>query len=144
MRNDLPVLEDSIRKAASTIRQIKEEIDLGEIAQLLGGDIKSKSDFLANPVVLKENKLYPIPNYGSAMTPFMSYFPYGSEAHCLSLFSAQVWIRGLTYKRYQLYFGRLLTFLTVGILQGLVAVLGNIFILHCYVVNKVWFVLLEC
>lgn len=59
----------------------------------------------------------------------------------MSLFSAQVWIRGANVQRYQLYFGRLLTFLTVGILQGLVAVLGNIFILHCYVVNKVWFVL---
>lgn len=104
MRNDLPVLEDSIRKAASTIRQIKEEIDLGEIAQLLGGDIKSKSDFLANPVVLKENKLYPIPNYGSAMTPFMSYFPYGSEAHCLSLFSAQVWIRGANVQKISIVF----------------------------------------
>ncbi|MEK3946691.1 YhgE/Pip domain-containing protein [Paenibacillus sp. FSL H3-0310] len=142
VRNDLPVLEDSIRKAASTIRQIKEEIDLGEIAQLLGGDIKSKSDFLANPVVLKENKLYPIPNYGSAMTPFyvvLSLWVGGTLL--VSLLRTGVDTGGLTYKRYQLYFGRLLTFLTVGILQGLVAVLGNIFILHCYVVNKVWFVL---
>lgn len=31
--------------------------------------------------------------------------------------------------------------MTVGILQALVAVLGNLFILHCYVADKVWFVL---
>ncbi|MEK5439702.1 MULTISPECIES: YhgE/Pip domain-containing protein [Paenibacillus] len=142
VRNDLPILEDSIRKAAATIRQIKDEVDLGEIAELLGGDIKSKSDFLANPVVLKENKLYPIPNYGSAMTPFyvvLSLWVGGTLL--ISLLRTGVDTEGIVYKRYQLYFGRLLTFLTVGILQALVAVLGNIFILKCYVVDKVWFVL---
>lgn len=142
VRNDLPILEDSIRKAAATIRQIKDEVDLGEIAELIGGDIKSKSDFLANPVVLKENKLYPIPNYGSAMTPFyvvLSLWVGGTLL--ISLLRTGVDTEGIVYKRYQLYFGRLLTFLTVGILQALVAVLGNIFILKCYVVGKVWFVL---
>lgn len=142
VRNDLPILEDSIRKAAAAIRQIKDEVDLGEIAELLGGDIKSKSDFLANPVVLKENKLYPIPNYGSAMTPFyvvLSLWVGGTLL--ISLLRTGVDTEGIVYKRYQLYFGRLLTFLTVGILQALVAVLGNIFILKCYVVDKVWFVL---
>lgn len=142
VRDDLPVLEESIRKAASTIRQIKDEIDLEEIAQLLGGDIKSKSDFLANPVVLKENKLYPIPNYGSAMTPFyvvLSLWVGGTLL--ISLLRTGVDPEGRKYKMYQMYFGRLLTFLTVGILQALVATLGNIFILKCYVVDKIWFVL---
>jgi putative membrane protein len=142
VRNDLPVLEDAIRKAASTIRQIKGEINLGEVAQLLGGDIKSKSDFLANPVVLKENKLYPIPNYGSAMTPFyvvLSLWVGGTLL--ISLLRTSVDTGGQEYKTHQLYFGRLLTFLTVGILQAVVATLGNIFILKCYVVDKVWFVL---
>ncbi len=142
VRDDLPVLEESVRKAASTIRQIKDEIDLEEIAQLLSGDIKSKSDFLANPVVLKENKLYPIPNYGSAMTPFyvvLSLWVGGTLL--ISLLRTGVDSEGRKYKMYQMYFGRLFTFLTVGILQAMVATLGNIFILKCYVVDKTWFVL---
>jgi len=31
-----------------------------------------ESEFFAEPVVLKENKLFPIPNYGSAMSPFFT------------------------------------------------------------------------
>ncbi|WP_310832174.1 YhgE/Pip domain-containing protein [Paenibacillus pedocola] len=142
VREDLPTLEAAVRKAADTLRQIKEEVNLEEIGQLLGGDIKSKSDFLANPVVLTENKLYPIPNYGSAMTPFyvvLSLWVGGTLL--ISLLRTGVDTGGKEYRGYQLYFGRLLTFLTVGILQALVAVLGNIFILNCYVADKVWFVL---
>ncbi|QSF47657.1 YhgE/Pip domain-containing protein [Paenibacillus tianjinensis] len=142
VREDLPTLETAVRKAADTLRQIKEEVNLEEIGQLLGGDIKSKSDFLANPVVLTENKLYPIPNYGSAMTPFyvvLSLWVGGTLL--ISLLRTGVDTGGKKYLGYELYFGRLLTFLTVGILQALVAVLGNIFILKCYVADKVGFVL---
>jgi putative membrane protein len=142
VRSDLPALMASVRKAAATLRDIKEEVDLEEIAQLLGGDIQSQSDFLANPVVLKQQTLYPIPNYGSAMTPFyvvLSLWVGGTLL--ISLLRTAVDTGGIRYLGYQLYFGRLLTFLTVGILQALVAVLGNIFLLGCYVADPVWFVL---
>ncbi|MBY0010903.1 YhgE/Pip domain-containing protein [Paenibacillus typhae] len=142
VREDLPTLEEAVRKAADTVRRVKAEVNLDEIAQLLGGDIKSKSDFLANPVVLTEHQLYPIPNYGSAMTPFyvvLSLWVGGTLL--ISLLRTGVDTGGRPYRGYELYFSRLLTFLTVGILQALVAVLGNLFILHCYVADKVWFVL---
>ncbi|AIQ57123.1 YhgE/Pip domain-containing protein [Paenibacillus borealis] len=142
VRSDLPALMAAVRKAAATLRDIKEEVDLEEIAQLLGGDIQSQSDFLANPVVLKQQTLYPIPNYGSAMTPFyvvLSLWVGGTLL--ISLLRTAVDTGGIRYHGYQLYFGRLLTFLTVGILQALVAVLGNIFLLGCYVADPVWFVL---
>lgn len=142
VRDDLPTLEKAVRKAADTVRRVKAEVNLDEIAQLLGGDIKSKSDFLANPVVLTEHQLYPIPNYGSAMTPFyvvLSLWVGGTLL--ISLLRTGVDTGGRPYRGYELYFSRLLTFLTVGILQALVAVLGNLFILHCYVADKIWFVL---
>jgi len=47
------------------------------------------------------------------------------------------------YKSYHIYFGRLLTFLSVGIFQALIMALENIFLLHVYIVNKLWFVLLS-
>ncbi|KAI7257799.1 hypothetical protein KC345_g10695 [Hortaea werneckii] len=142
VRSDLPALVAAVRKAAATLRGIKEEVNLEELAQLLGGDIRSQSDFLANPVVLKQQTLYPIPNYGSAMTPFyvvLSLWVGGTLL--ISLLRTGVDTGGIRYRGYQLYFGRLLTFLTVGILQALVAVLGNIFILGCYIADPVWFVL---
>ncbi|MEC0170632.1 YhgE/Pip domain-containing protein, partial [Paenibacillus graminis] len=142
VRNDLPALEHAVRRAADTVREIKREVNLEEIAQLLGGDIKGTSDFLASPVVLKEKALYPIPNYGSAMTPFyvvLSLWVGGTLL--ISLLRTAVDTAGIPYRRYQLYFGRLLTFLTVGIFQALIAVLGNIYLLNCYVADKLWFVL---
>lgn len=33
---------------------------------------KIESDFISNPVEIKENRIYPIPNYGSAMAPFFT------------------------------------------------------------------------
>ncbi len=142
VRNDFPQMEESVRKAADKIRKIKSETNLEEIAKLLGGDIKAKSEFLANPVQLVDERLYPIPNYGSAMTPF--YLVLGlwvGGTLLISLLRVNVDTGGKTYKGYQLYFGRLFTFLTIGICQALVASLGNILILPTYIVNKVWFVL---
>ncbi len=142
VQNDLPGLEHAVRRAADTVRGIKREVNLEEIAQLLGGDIKGTSDFLASPVVLKEKALYPIPNYGSAMTPFyvvLSLWVGGTLL--ISLLRTAVDTAGIPYRRYQLYFGRLLIFLTVGIFQALIAVLGNIYLLNCYVADKLWFVL---
>ncbi|MBY9080625.1 YhgE/Pip domain-containing protein [Paenibacillus sp. HN-1] len=141
-RNDLPGLENAVRRAASTVRQIKGEVNLDEIAQLLGGDIRTQSDFLADPVELKEENLFPIPNYGSAMTPFylvLSLWVGGTLM--VALLKTGVSDRGKAYKPYQIFLGRLLTFLSVGLLQALTASLGNLFILHGYAADKLWFVL---
>ncbi|WP_340026771.1 YhgE/Pip domain-containing protein [Paenibacillus sp. FSL K6-1096] len=132
----------AVRHGAQTLRGIKQEANLEEIAQLLSGDIRGQSDFLANPVVLKQQTLYPIPNYGSAMTPFyvvLSLWVGGTLM--VSLLRTSVDTGGRSYRGYQLYLGRLGTFLTIGILQALVAVLGNIFLLGGYVADPVWFVL---
>ncbi|AIQ63114.1 hypothetical protein PSTEL_08415 [Paenibacillus stellifer] len=141
-RDDLPGLENAVRRAASTVKQIKGEVNLDEIAQLLGGDIRTQSDFLADPVSLKEENLFPIPNYGSAMTPFylvLSLWVGGTLM--VALLKTGVPDRGKVYKPYQIFLGRLLTFLTVGLLQALTASLGNLYILHGYAAAKLMFVL---
>ncbi|MEK3903115.1 YhgE/Pip domain-containing protein [Paenibacillus sp. FSL R7-0179] len=142
VRSDLPALIASVRHGAKALRGIKQEVDLKEVAELLSGNIQGQSDFLANPVVLRQQNLYPIPNYGSAMTPFyvvLSLWVGGTLM--ISLLRTSVDSGGRSYRSYQVYLGRLLTFLTIGILQALVAVLGNIFLLGCYVADPVWFVL---
>src|SRR5699024_5060395 len=106
--------------------------DIHEIIDLLKKDAKKESSFFAKPVVLKENKYFPIPNYGSGMTPFYT---------VLSL-----WVGGLLlvslltvdphhvegYRSYQVYFGRLLTFLTIGIAQALIVTAGDVYLLGTY------------
>lgn len=142
VRNDLPGLSAAVRKAADTIRQVQGQDGLAELARLLRGDITAQSDFLAHPVQIKEQRKYPIPNYGSAMSPFYAVLSLWVGATLLiSLLRVDVEDAPPGSKGYQLYFGRLLTFLTIGTLQALTLTLGDLFLLGAYVADKTWFVL---
>ncbi|WP_240927587.1 hypothetical protein [Paenibacillus thiaminolyticus] len=136
-----PELSRKVRDIASKIRSFEETGDLDEVIKLLTGDAEQESDFFAEPVLLKEHELFPIPNYGSAMSPFFT--------------TLALWVGGLLlismlivdienkheYKSYEAYFGRLLTFVTLGIGQATIVTLGDMFLLKTYVLHKFWFVL---
>ncbi|WP_191089522.1 YhgE/Pip domain-containing protein [Paenibacillus spiritus] len=142
VRGRLPELTQAVRRAADAVRRVKGAANLDEVSALLAGDMAARSDFLASPVLLKEKKLFPIPNYGSAMTPFyvvLSLWVGGTLL--VSLLRISVETDEGRYRPYQLFFGRLLTFSTIGVLQALVAVLGNLYLLHCYVASPAVFVL---
>lgn len=141
VRTDLPELEDSVRKAADKIRAFEQSQDINEIIRLLKNDIQKESDFLANPVHLKEDKKFPIPNYGSAMSPFYTTLCLWVGAILLvSLLRFDVEDPEGMYKSHHIYFGRLLTFLTIGIFQALIVTIGDMKVLGAYVADPVWFV----
>ncbi len=141
IRTDLPEMESSIKDAADKIRKFEGERNLGDIIELLKNDVKRESDFLSKPIKLKEEKLFPVPNYGSAMSPFYTTLSLWVGAMLLiSLFRTDVVDPENQYTIYQVYFGRLLTFLTIGMFQGLIVSLGDVFLLHAYIVEKFWFV----
>ena len=56
----------------SRLGQMEATGDFSELEDLISGDKDSISSFLAAPVELKTNKVYPIENYGSSMAPFYS------------------------------------------------------------------------
>ncbi|MGG3926775.1 YhgE/Pip domain-containing protein [Metabacillus fastidiosus] len=141
IREDLPEFEDSLANAADKIRQFEEKEDVGQLIELLKNDVQAESDFLSHPVLLKEQSLYPIPNYGSAMSPFYS---------TLSLWVGALILASLLrfdvegtegYKSVHIYFGRLLTFITIGIFQAIIVTVGDMYILGTYVADKLLFVL---
>ncbi|MEJ9279936.1 YhgE/Pip domain-containing protein [Ureibacillus thermosphaericus] len=142
VRTDLPELEDSVRKAADKIRQFEQSQDLDDIIALLKNDIQNESDFLANPVHLKENKKFPIPNYGSAMSPFYTTLSLWVGALLLvSLLRFDVENPEEAYKSHHIYFGRLFTFWTIGFFQALIVTIGDMVILGAYVADPFFFVL---
>jgi putative membrane protein len=59
----------------------------------------------------------------------------------ISLLKAEADNPGERYKPYQLYLGRLATFLTIGMFQALFITLGDIYLLEAYVADKLPFVL---
>ena len=142
VRADLPALERAVRTAADKLREVEEDNHFAELAKLLKGDIRQESEFLANPVRVKENRKYPIPNYGSAMSPFYCVLSLWVGATLLiSLLKSEADNPEGKYKPYQLFAGRLGTFTTIGLCQALFITLGDIFILDAYVADPPEFVL---
>ncbi|WP_342539968.1 YhgE/Pip domain-containing protein [Heyndrickxia sp. FSL K6-6286] len=140
LKKDLPAVEKKIREIAHRIREFDKKADINEIIRFLKHNVNKESEFLKNPILLKEHKLFPIPNYGSGMTPFFTTLSLWVGAMLLiSLLTVEV--ENDQLKSYQVYFGRLFTFLTIAILQSLIATLGDMYLLHTYVADKPWFVL---
>lgn len=144
-KDDWPSIKKGVKKAASAIKKGEKEVDLKEIIRLLKSDANKESDFLANPVELNTKKLYNIPNYGSASTPFYT-------ALCLwvgallfsSIATTKVHIDEddeNTYSHKIKFSARALSFITVAIMQALIASIGDMLLLHTYVADPIAFVL---
>ncbi|EIT85671.1 YhgE/Pip-like protein [Fictibacillus macauensis ZFHKF-1] len=142
VKNDLPGLEAAVTSTAKKIRDFEKNSSVSQVITALRNDAKLESDFLASPLILKEKKLFPVPNYGSAMTPFYTLLALwvGGMLLISSLKVGRGEIEdspgGLPF-----YYGRLLTFLTIGFFQGLVVSLGDLWIIHAYIRQPLAFVL---
>lgn len=142
VQKTLPGTEAKIKSLADQIRAFEKEANLDEIIELLKLNAQKEAGFFSEPVILKENKLFPIPNYGSGMSPFFTTLSLWVGALLLvSVLTVDVHHPKEEFRSYQIYFGRYLTFGTLGLFQSLLATLGDIFILKTYVVDKLWFVL---
>ncbi|WP_409346704.1 YhgE/Pip family protein [Paenibacillus sp. MBLB4367] len=142
IRQQLPAAEAKIAQLADRFRAFETEGDIRQIIDLLKNNFEKESEFFAEPVLLKENKLFPIPNYGSGMSPFFSTLSLWVGALLLvSLLTVEVHDHHGAFRSYHVYFGRFLTFLTLTLLQSLLVTTGDIYILGAYVAEKLWFVL---
>ncbi|MCP8967642.1 YhgE/Pip domain-containing protein [Ectobacillus ponti] len=141
-RNDLPKFEQEVRGTAARIREFDKGVDLNRVIDFLKHDPEKHSTFLANAVALDTKRIFPIPNYGSAMAPFYTMLALWVGATLL-VASLRVEVEDPEgkYRGYQRYFGRLFTFLTIGVCQALIVSLGDVFLLKTYVVDKPHFVL---
>ncbi|WJE53182.1 YhgE/Pip domain-containing protein [Bacillus cereus] len=142
IKAEMPATEKKIKELADKIRKFESEEDIKDIIKLLKNDVEQQSDYFANPVNLKENKLFAMPNYGSGMSPFYTVLALWVGALLMvSLLTVEVHEPGANYKSHEIYFGRFLTFLTIGLAQAFIVSMGDIFLLGTYVVDKFWFVL---
>ncbi|WP_050606850.1 YhgE/Pip domain-containing protein [Clostridium niameyense] len=146
IKNKLPSIEKSIHEVAGKLRKLDDDEKLNEIIKIMKKNANIESDFISNPIEIKENRIYPIPNYGSAMAPFFTTLSLWVGALILvSILSVNV-LESENIKNLRIqekYFGRYLTFMTIAVLQALVVSLGDIFLLKVYVKNKIIFVVLS-
>ena len=135
-----------IKKVTKKLTKIQQTGDFSDIKSLLTDNTEDISTFLSAPVSLNTTKLYPIENYGSSMAPFYS--------------TLSIWVGGIVLvamlkvsvsgasieglkkvKNYQMYLGRYIIFLIVGLLQSTLICLGDLFYLGIQCKHPVLFML---
>ncbi|ATP39527.1 phage infection protein [Solibacillus sp. R5-41] len=136
-----PYVYDKVNELADTLRKVQGETNLNEIIQLLRNDPQAERSFFEEPIVLNENKLFPIANYGTGMTPF--YTVLAIWVGCLlliSLLATDAKHENNVSER-AVYFGRLFTFSAIGLFQALIVTIGDIVLLGVDVKNSFWFII---
>lgn len=141
IKEKLPYAKSVVDNLVDSMKKINNNSEVNELISLLKSDVLKRSEFLKQPVDLVENRLYPIKNYGSAMTPFYTVLSlWVGILLLMSLLSTNV--HG-DYKPNEVYFGRGLTFLTITIVQALIVSLGDIYLLKVQVLNIPLFILIS-
>lgn len=143
LKERMPDIRNQVHKLAEKFREVDNKEDVDELLELITNDWESQSEFMASPVELEDNRLYPIPNYGSAVTPFYTILCLWIGGYMLSILlgtEVHEMEDGTHPKHYEIYFGKLLLFLFIGVFQAIIASLGAIFLLGCYVLHPVMFV----
>ena len=141
IKDKVPYAKSVIDKLVSALSAVNNSKEMDDLINFLKNDIIEQANFLEEPVELVSNSLYPMANYGAAMTPFYTILSLWVGVLLLtSLLTTEV--RG-EYKPYQVYFGRGLTFLTIALLQALIVSTGDIYLLGVTVTNPGVFILLS-
>ncbi|MBS4175263.1 YhgE/Pip domain-containing protein [Bacillus sp. FJAT-49736] len=138
---EYPYVNYKVRKLADKVRSLNKQANITDLIQLLKNDPNAERGFFAEPVKLHTNTIFPIANYGTGMSPFYTVLA--------------LWVGGLlmvslmttdvndmeNYTGRQIYFGKGLTFLTIGVLQAFVVTAGDIWLLGVDVKEPFWFIL---
>lgn len=144
IKDKFPTAQQNIHNNVEKFKSLNNDEKFNELTKFLNKNTKSVSDFLSNPITLVQNRIFPIPNYGSAMAPFYS--------------TLAIWVGGFTLlsilslevepleedpnmRTTKKFFGRFLTFATLTVLQVLIIVLGNLFFIKTYAVSPWIFII---
>ena len=158
LENSCTLLQKSSDKISDTLQkldEIQESGDYSQMQDLLSGNHESISSFLASPVELNTTKLYPVENYGSSMAPFYSTLAMWVGGTILvamlKVSISESSLKGMKKVRdYQVYFGRYIVFLLIGLAQSTLIGLGDLlylriqceapflFMLACWITSLVY------
>ncbi len=142
----LTTAADRITDTTGKLKEMEESGNFSELQSLISGDKTSISSFLAAPVSLNTHKVYEIANYGSSMAPFYSVLSIWIGGivlvAMLKVNVSEECTKGLkNVKLYQIYFGRFITFMIVGLFQSTLIALGDLLYLGIQCEHKFLFLL---
>lgn len=146
----LTTLHTLISSCSKQLENLSKKLDgLGDselvntLVNLSEGNSDELGEFIACPVKVETDKIYGLDNYGSAMAPFYSTLALWVGAVILAaLIKTNVTNKkeiGKIKPREE-YFGRMLIFITVGLVQGLIICLGDLYFLKIQCYHPVMFI----
>ncbi|KFI48113.1 YhgE/Pip domain-containing protein [Bifidobacterium biavatii] len=130
--------QESLNQLATDVETVRADIGAldssaayKKIRDTLHLDDKEFGEFMSSPVSLDEKIVYPVDNYGSAVTPFYTNLALWVGGFVLiAIYKLEVDREGLEklgrISASQAYLGRWLLLLVVGFLQALIATVGDI------------------
>ncbi len=132
-----------VRSIIGNVDTVDESDKIQALINGLSGDPKVYGKFFSQPVEVVSEEVYPIENYGSAVAPFYSTLAFWVGALILT---AIIKIKP-DKKKYaemserQLFFGRYVLYWILGQIQGVIIVLGDLYLLHVQCVHPWLFML---
>ena len=133
-----------LQKTVTDLQTLQNSDMYQNILSLEKIDAKDISNFMSSPVNIKTDVLYEVENYGTGMTPFYT--------------NLALWVGGLIlvsilkqevdrdkevpdFTPTSAYFGRILLFLIIGLIQGAIVCAGDIILLKVQCLHPVKFIL---
>lgn len=142
--NVMGQVDQKLQKIVTDLQTLQNSDMYQNILSLEKIDAKDISDFMSSPVNIKTDVLYEVENYGTGMTPFYT--------------NLALWVGGLIlvsilkqevdrdkevpdFTPTSAYFGRILLFLIIGLIQGAIVCAGDIILLKVQCLHPVKFIL---
>lgn len=143
LREKVPEAKDKIHELSDKLREMDEDDSIDELLDIMINSWENQSDFISSPVEIEDNRLFSWPNYGSTATPFytvLCLWVGGLIASALLSQEAPEFEDGTVIRPYEMYLGKILLFIIIGIFQAIVASMGALFILKSYSAHPVMYV----
>ncbi len=143
LKEKLPDAKDKIHKLADKLKELDDDGKVDELLDMMTNSWENQSDFMQGPVEIEDNRLFSFPNYGSTATPFytvLCIWVGGLLASALLTQGAPEFEDGTAIRPYEMYLGKLLLFISIGLCQAIAASSGALLILKSYAVHPIMFI----
>ncbi len=134
-----PTIKSAIPIAAAKLNSINEN-DIDKLIAFSDTDQNDVKNYFESPVELDKETMYPVSNYGSALSPF--YIPISLWIGCI-IAVAMISMRvktGRIYNAASVYLGRMGIFLIISLCQALLVAIGSLY-LHVQISSALLFTL---
>lgn len=102
------------------------------VLSFVQGNAQGYGAFFAQPVAMETQVIYPVDNYGSGVAPFYTTLAlWVGGVVLVSLIKVKAHTDGIEApKEYELFLGRYLLFFVLALIQAVITVWGNLYLLH--------------